>query len=395
MTEVVPLFFQKTLYPASAGEVAASVAKASAEGVNLIPFGNGSKVNVYKGNAACPSVGISLQKMNRIIEINPVNLTVTVEAGITLALLQAELGKKNVSLPVVVMSADKRTLGGLIAENFGNYEKYSHKNIGDYIIGLEFVTPTGELIRSGGKTVKNVAGYDFTRFLNGSLGTLGIITSVTFKLKPRPQERKTVLFAVPGLFEACALEEEIRQAIMTVTACHAFRINDTFNPGFFPNAKIAVAVSVQGSGSAVREHTAKLAAIASNRGYATAVLDSSDYWQVYDNRLQNLGTQHVITGRVNKRVLNGFIRLIASQEQSFSAVFFDLGSSDYTLHCLDSEVEKTTRTDLAAFFAENGSPALSGKKPPHPIYVLLKGHLDKKNCLFAGNLAFTPTEKRL
>jgi FAD/FMN-containing dehydrogenase len=395
MTEVVPPFFQKTLYPASAEEVATIVANAAAEGVNLIPCGNGSKVNVYTGNAACPSVGVSLQKMNRIIEINPVNLSVTVEAGITLAELQVELGKKNISLPVVIISADKRTLGGLIAENTGNYEKYSHKNIGDYIIGLEFVTPTGELIRSGGKTVKNVAGYDFTRFLNGSLGTLGIITRVTFKLKPRPQERKTVLLAVPGLFEACALEEEIRQATMTVTACHAFSITDIFNPGFFPNAKIVVAVSVEGYESAVHEHTAKLAAIASNRGYATIVLDSGDYWQAYDNRLQSLGTQHVIAGRVNKRVLSGFIRLIARHEQSFSAVFFDLGSSDYTVHCLDSEVEKTTRTDLAAFFAENGFPALRGKKPPHPIYLLLKSNLDKKNCLFAGNLAFTPTEKRL
>jgi len=395
MTGAVPPFFQETLYPASAEEVATIVAKAAAEGVNLIPCGSGSKVNVYKGDAAGPSVGVSLLKMNRIIEINPVNLTVTVEAGITLAELQVELGKNNISLPVVVMSADKRTLGGLIAENSGNYEKYSHKNIGDYIIGMEFVTPTGELIRSGGKTVKNVAGYDFTRFLNGSLGTLGIIIRVTFKLKPRPQERKTVLFALPGLFEASALEEEIRRATMMVTACQAFSTTGTFNPGFFPNAKIVVAVSVEGSASAVNEHIAKLAAIAGSKGYAKVVLDSGDYWQIYDNHMKSLVTQHVIVGRVNKKVLNGFISLIAKQERSFGAVFFDLGSSDYTLHCLDSEVEKTIRTGLGAFFVENGFPALSGKKPPHPIYLQLKGHLDKKNCLFAGNLVFTPTDRRL
>src|SRR5438874_8668927 len=133
-------------------------------------------------------------------------MTVTVQAGITLAKLQELLASENQRLPVDVPQAERATIGGALAANVSGCRRYGFGTLRDYLIGISVVNDEGQEVKAGGRVVKNVAGYDLCKLYIGSLGTLGIITQVTLKLKPRPEEEAFVLVGcghemVEGLLE--------------------------------------------------------------------------------------------------------------------------------------------------------------------------------------------------
>src|SRR5438270_5640914 len=119
-------------------------------------------------------------------------MTVTVQAAMTLARLQGLLAAENQRLPVDVPQADRTTLGGALAANASGPRRYGFGTLRDYVIGISMVNDEGHEVKAGGRVVKNVAGYDLMKLYVGSLGTLGIITQVTLKLKPRPEEEALV-----------------------------------------------------------------------------------------------------------------------------------------------------------------------------------------------------------
>jgi glycolate oxidase FAD binding subunit len=120
-------------------------------------------------------------------------LTVTAEAGITVQALAETLATEGLRLPVDMPNAERATLGGVVATAWSGPRRYGHGTIRDFVIGIRAVDGRGEVFNGGGRVVKNVAGYDFCKLLTGSWGTLGIISQVTLKLRPRAQ--KTVLLA--------------------------------------------------------------------------------------------------------------------------------------------------------------------------------------------------------
>src|SRR5262249_11945512 len=117
----------------------------------------------------------------------------TVQAGITLTKLERLLATENQRLPIDVPQPDKATLGGALAVNVSGPHRYGFGTLRDYVLGISVVNDEGQEIKAGGRVVKNVAGYDLCKLYIGSLGTLGVITQVTLKLKPRPQEQAMVL----------------------------------------------------------------------------------------------------------------------------------------------------------------------------------------------------------
>jgi glycolate oxidase FAD binding subunit len=119
-------------------------------------------------------------------------MTVTVEAGLTLSALQALLARENQRLPLDVPDPDHATVGGVFATNTSGPRRFGAGRPRDLLIGVSFVTSEGALVKGGGRVVKNVAGYDFPRLLTGSLGTLGVITQVTLKVRPRPETSSIV-----------------------------------------------------------------------------------------------------------------------------------------------------------------------------------------------------------
>ncbi len=183
-TDLLPL--TATLSPDSPAAVAEIVRSANIEQTPLYPLGGGTSLH-FGLPAKQPGWGVSLLGLNRVIDYPARDLTITVEAGITLSELRATLAQERQWLPIDAPQAESATLGGLIATGFSGPRRFSHGTLRDYVIGISAVDGRGVPFKGGGRVVKNVAGYDFCKLLIGSLGTLGIVTGVTLKVKPMPQ----------------------------------------------------------------------------------------------------------------------------------------------------------------------------------------------------------------
>lgn len=152
--------------------------------------------------------------MNNILEIDEENLTITVQAGvITLDIIKA-VEEKGLFYPPHPSSMKISTIGGNINENSGGLRGLKYGVTRDYVMGLELVLPNGDMIRTGGKLAKDVAGYDLTRLFIGSEGTLGVVTEAILKLVPMPETKKTML----------ALYEDINEAARAVSSIIANKI---------------------------------------------------------------------------------------------------------------------------------------------------------------------------
>ena len=140
--------------------------------------------------AACrarPGVAIDTRALNEVIDYPAADMTITVQAGITLASLRAVLAEQGQRLAVDAPHPDRATLGGIFATNTSGPRRFGAGRPRDQIIGVSFVTADGTPVKGGGRVVKNVAGYDFPKLLTGSLGTLGILTQMTLKVRPAPE----------------------------------------------------------------------------------------------------------------------------------------------------------------------------------------------------------------
>jgi len=176
----------------SAAEVQHVFAVATRHRVPVVPVGarSGKSGGIL---AVAGGIALSLERMNRIVEIKPDDLTARVQPGIITGVFQAEVEKHGLFYPPDPNSADLCSLGGNIAENAGGPRALKYGVTREYVLGLEVVLPTGEIVRTGRQTIKGVAGYDVTALLVGSEGTLGIVTEITVKLLPRPRHVATAL----------------------------------------------------------------------------------------------------------------------------------------------------------------------------------------------------------
>jgi glycolate oxidase FAD binding subunit len=169
-----------------------TLARAAAENLRVSPRGG----NTSTDKSLPPfdiDLNIDLTQLNHVIEYEPANLTVTVEAGMTLAALQSTLQAHRQFLPLDPPQATRATLGGIVASNAHGPLRFRYGTVRDWLIGVRVVLADGTLIRGGGRVVKNVAGYDLPKLFAGSMGTLGIIAEATFKLSPLPPASRTLI----------------------------------------------------------------------------------------------------------------------------------------------------------------------------------------------------------
>ena len=179
--------------PASVQEVQDVLRLASKKTLSVIPAGAGTKLGI--GNLPQKvDIVLATTRLNSVIEYEPADLTVTVEAGIRLAALQAELAQHRQFLPLDPPHADRCTIGGIVSANASGSLRLRHGTARNQVLGLRVVHANGNLVKSGGKVVKNVAGYDLNKLYIGAFGTLGIVTEVTLKLSPIPT-REVILTA--------------------------------------------------------------------------------------------------------------------------------------------------------------------------------------------------------
>jgi glycolate oxidase FAD binding subunit len=174
------------IQPASVAELGDLVRRAAADGQAVYPLGGGTALE-FGLPPTKPGVGIDLRGLNRVIDYPARDMTVTVQAGITLAELRRLLAAENQRLPIDAPDEDRATLGGLIATNHSGPRRHGWGTLRDYVIGISVVNDRGEETKAGGRVVKNVAGYDLCKLHVGALGTLGVVTQVTLKLRPLPE----------------------------------------------------------------------------------------------------------------------------------------------------------------------------------------------------------------
>lgn len=161
-------------------------------GTNL----SGGTIPIKKG------IVMSMLKMNNILEVDPENLTATVEPGVIIQDLNNAVGKHGLIYPPDPGTVTTATMGGSVAENSGGLRGLKYGVTKHYVMGLEVVLANGEITRFGGKTVKNVTAYDMVKLFTGSEGTLGIITEIIVKVIPAPEDRKTMLAVFDNLDDA-------------------------------------------------------------------------------------------------------------------------------------------------------------------------------------------------
>jgi glycolate oxidase FAD binding subunit len=145
-------------------------------------------------------VAFSTEKMTRLIEYEPADLTCRVEAGMPLRDLQAALRAQGQRLPLDPPHPDRATVGGMVAANTNGLSRGRYGTVRDWVIGMAVAYPSGKVARAGGKVVKNVAGYDLMKLHIGALGTLGVVAEVNFKVQAQPEAQETLL----AHFEAAA-----------------------------------------------------------------------------------------------------------------------------------------------------------------------------------------------
>jgi glycolate oxidase len=147
-------------------------------------------------------IALSLERMDRIVEIDVEDSTARVQPGVVLARFQEEVERRGLFYPPDPNSLDTCMLGGNVAENAGGPRALKYGVTRDYVLGLEAVLPTGEIVRTGKRTIKGVAGYDVTALLVGSEGTLAVITEITVQLLPRPRHVSTALVVFRSVADA-------------------------------------------------------------------------------------------------------------------------------------------------------------------------------------------------
>jgi len=201
------------VHPGTQEEVSKVVAACAQAGAAMLPWGGGTAMGL--GNAPTRAqVVIRLDRLDRIVEWDPANLVVTAEAGLSLAALQERIARDRAVLPLDPPHAGRVTLGGLVAANQNGPARLLYGTVRDWLLGLRVVLPDGERIHCGGRVIKNVSGYDMNKLFIRSMGTLGIVTEVTFKLLPMPADRAGLIGLFPEPDRAWAVVRAIQASFL-------------------------------------------------------------------------------------------------------------------------------------------------------------------------------------
>jgi glycolate oxidase len=250
--------------------------------VPVVPRGAGTG---YTGGAVPLAGGVvlSLERLNRILEIDEANLLAVVESCVVTGDLQAAVARVGLYYPPDPASLGQSTIGGNVAECAGGPRAFKYGVTRRYVLGLEAVLPGGQIIRTGGKSVKNVVGYDLTQLLVGSEGTLAVITKVIVRLVPLPPAQVTIRATFADITAAAQAVSALVRARVVPAAVElidadTLRAVEAYMPGRHmapPGTGALLLIEVDGLDAATREEAARVEGACRAAG-ATEVLSASD-----------------------------------------------------------------------------------------------------------------------
>ncbi len=236
------------LRPESADGVSRVLAAAFEAGAAVVPLGARTALTLGRPVTRY-DVALDLTGLDRIVEYEPADMTVTVEAGVTLAALQERLAEEGQYLSVDPPPGDEVTIGGMLATARAGAWRGHLPAARDLVLGVTVATPEGTLVSSGGRVVKNVTGYDLHRMHTGALGTLGVIVSASFKVAPLPESTATLALRCADLGAAERVAFELRDRRLPIRALSILSAPVSAAVGF--DAVLVVVVAFEGVPGAV------------------------------------------------------------------------------------------------------------------------------------------------
>lgn len=274
--------------PGTTEEVAEVLRLANEAGVPVTPRGAGTNIC----GASVPIRGgmvVAMHRFGSIIEIDEANLCAVVQAGVITAELQRRVEALGLFFPPDPQAMNMSTLGGNVATNAGGPRGFKYGVTRDYVLGLKMVLPDGRIFKIGGKTVKNVTGYDLTKLLTGSEGTLGIFTEIIFRLIPLPESKRTIMAVFDNIIDAArAVSAVIAARIIPTTLEYmdreAMRLIEAFKPCGLPvDSAAAILIEVDGSSRDVPVQIKQVEEVCRKEGardlrVATTVEEADQIW---------------------------------------------------------------------------------------------------------------------
>ncbi len=274
--------------PETVEQASQVVALTNQQGLTLLARGGGSRMSVGSIVEQL-DVLLATNRLARLLEHEAPDLTCHVEAGMTLAALQIQLASKGQMLALDPPNAGQATIGGILASNACGPKRLRYGTARDLVIGLHVVQANGEVARSGGRVVKNVAGYDLNKLYIGSLGTLGIIVEANFKLHPLPPAERTLLLTFPTAQDVMETVLTILGSLLTPSALElidqraASDMNDFFGLNL-PTNGYTLAVNFEGGLAGIQRQLEEVRIIARSQGALMADdLDGEEqgrFWNV-------------------------------------------------------------------------------------------------------------------
>jgi glycolate oxidase FAD binding subunit len=255
---------QMVIEPSNEAELAAALRCADADSLGVVPRGGGTKTG-WGNRPARTDLIVSTARLNQVIEHPWADLTVSVEAGCTIQNLQNALAEHDQCIAVDPLWPERATVGGILSTNDSGTLRIRYGALRDLIIGVTIALPDGTLASSGGKVVKNVAGYDLPKLVTGALGTLGVITRAIFRLHPLPRNLRSFTFETRDLDEANRVVLAVQDSKLAHTGLQV---------RFAAGATPAVDIRFEGTGAglaAQSEALRKLAALATEAPSSEAV----------------------------------------------------------------------------------------------------------------------------
>lgn len=266
--------------PGSLEELSAVMRVAYERRAAVVPWGGGTQQNIGAPPTKVDLV-VRTERLDRVLIHEPDDLTISVEAGITLGALQELTRRHGQMLPLDPPLAGRTTIGGLLATATDGPRRLGYGTLRELTIGIAVVEASGRITRGGGMVVKNVSGFDMMKLYLGSLGTLAIVTSANFKLLPIPRAAATLLCMFSDPAAAFAAVEAIQLTQLTPTT--AEYLNNAALSALERSATCALALRAEGLPQAVERHIAELSALATRHGAAdTQRLDREDDVAVWE-----------------------------------------------------------------------------------------------------------------
>jgi D-lactate dehydrogenase (cytochrome) len=277
------------VFAQSTEDVAFTVRHAAEHNVPIIPFGVGSSLEGHL-LAVQGGISIDLGRMNKVLTVNPEDLTVTVQPGVTRKQLNEEIKSTGLFFPIDP-GADA-SIGGMSATRASGTNAVRYGTMRENVLGLEVVTASGEVIRTGTRARKSSAGYDLTRLMVGSEGTLGVITEVTLKLFPLPEAVSAATCSFPSIEAAVHTTIQIIQMGIPIARVelidqHAVRMVNAYSKINLPVQPMLL-MEFHGSPASVKEQAESVQDIAAELGgqafeWATTPEDRTRLWTARHN----------------------------------------------------------------------------------------------------------------